>query len=267
MTVRILGVIALIAMGLTGLPHAARAGVPLTRAEVEQAIAQVVANVARPESYARFLALLPALDALAPEDQARWLQRAAATKPGPIAARAAFERMGFEARPDPRQLGFVDGAADGWWAVADVDGDSEPLVRLRTLLATGHAALGEPVDVDDAARVWVPIVSGPRGLMSLDELMVPGLEQVGVALGRVCVPRADVVMRLGVAGDVAVAIDGAIVGHASGLTGAAFDQIELPLVGAAGPHLFTFVVRPVDEAPPGLRVRFTDPKGVAIDVR
>lgn len=228
-----------------------RAHAPLPARFVEDELA-TAAGLAEPQSLLRVLALLPHLDALAPDATLTAL-RALSQGASLRAARVRLELAAALGEPAPdhplvRGLGV---------AVLTPDGDL--LSQHRELASAGSAVAGATWDPDDAERRWSPLGEGPVGALDLEPLVPEG----GQVVLHLVVPFElaapfDGYLRLGASGDLVASLAGPAagpLGQASGLSRAAPDQLELALSLPPGRHVLLVSLRPSTSEPAQFRAR------------
>lgn len=243
----------------------AAGSVPWPAPEVARALDDVAASPTGPRAYARFLALLPALDALSPGDQAVALGRlAAASRAAPLlAARARLEALAHA--PDGAPLG-AEADALGFvtrWLAAGPDPTPDLATARDLLLAGPPPAAGAPAELGGQERVWSPIEgNGAPGATSLEHL---ALREAPTIVHAVAVLDSDrrtlATVRVGAAGDVALALDGRPLGVTRGLGAAVPDQLEVDVELSRGRQTLTLSLAVSASARAVAYVRVTDRAG------
>jgi len=244
----------------------ARADVPVPADVVVSALAEIRRAPDTPQAYARFLGLLPSLDALSPEARQRWLERLAGLPAPLLAARARLELL--EHFPDgpsvasvAAELGFLRD-----WLVLGPGPLADPVDAQAALLAGPPPAPGRSVAGATPPRVWSTVAAfGPPGAVSAEPFVLREAPTTVHLTSAVTVSRRTRgVLRLGATGDLAVALDGRPVGRARGLGNALPDQLEVPLDLAAGRHQLLLTLATSNASRALVYARFTDPAGRAL---
>ena len=246
-------------------------GPALAEGDITRVLGEVLAHPRAPSAFARWLALLPALDGLAPAEARAWLGRFERLPDVPLMrARAAFEALAYEpggsggsGAPEVSGAALRLGFATRWLAVAARDPDGDLLARHRELLAADGARRGAPFDRDDPDRIWALAGGGPVAAIALDPIVARGASGVVHLATEVRVATATrATLRLGAAADaLLVSVDGQPVGGARFLSGAVMDQLEVPLELAAGAHTILVTLVPSAREPLVVRARWTDAHG------
>lgn len=250
-------------------PQAAQAVAPrLPAADVTALLSEVARDPAAATAYSTLLAAIPFLDALAPANQERALSeivRAARRRAPLVSARAELERLGSTAAPGSRAARVAALGLVTRWLALGPDASEDAEEAQAALLASGVAPReGARVELGGGVARWRRLDdTGPPGLTSVAALLAADHPGVAHLAATIELPRAErIVLRLGAAGSVAVAVDGIPRGAASGLEAAALDQLELALDLDAGPHALLVSVAP-GAAAPLVVVRLTDARGAA----
>jgi len=228
-----------------------RAHAPLPARLVEDELTSA-ARAGDALSLVRVLALLPRLDALAPDATLAAL-RALSEGPSLRAARVRLELAAALGEPAP------DGPLVRALAVAELAPDGDLVWLHRELARSGSVTSGAAWDPDDPERRWSMAGEGPLGALTFDPLVPEG----GRVILHVVVPfdlsaPFEGHLRLGASGDLVASLAGPAarpLGLADGLSRAAPDQLELALSLPAGRHLLLVTLRPSDSEPALLRVR------------
>ena len=251
-----------------GLSGVARAELPIPADAVVAALTEVSRTPGSATAYARFLAALPALDALSPTAREAWLERARALRGAPLVSTRA-ELALLDHAPDgasvtqrAEALGFLT-----HWLVAGPDPVSDVADAQRDLLASLDTppSVGEAVALGGQPRVWALAADGPPGGVSAEPWVLrEAPTAVHLATTFTCARPISAVLRLGSTGDVAVALDGRPLGVVRALGPATPDQLEATVRLPAGEHLLVVTVGAADASRAVVYARLTDPLGRAL---